>query len=520
VRDLPEGWGETSLDTLVDILDSARIPLNATEREARIKGKRPDELFPYYGATGRVGDIDDFLFNEPLILLGEDGVPFLDPARHKAYQVDGKCWVNNHAHVLRAIEDVVDFRYLTAFLNAFDYTGYVTGSTRLKLTQAAMRSIPVRLAPRAEQTRIANKLDVLLSRVDSCRERLDHVPGILKRFRQAVLAAAMGGDLTREWREERGRTRDWIESRIEEIAAVGTGSTPLRSNTSFYSKTGTPWITSAATGLPFVTQADEFVTDAAIAAHRLKRYPIGTLLIAMYGEGKTRGQVTELRIEATINQACAAIAVDESKATRAFVKLTLESNYLEMRELAEGGNQPNLNLTKIKEFPLSLPPLDEQRAIAERVEVLGSWGRSVETRTRAAQRIIERLTPATLAKAFRGELVPQGPDDKPASELLARIRNRPESPGKTDNPKRDGTRAPRTQAKTETTMLTRKDVTPTHLTSILKERGALTAEALWTASQLDVDDFYDQLKAEEALGLLRENRGDTPSAPRLLEPAA
>ncbi|WP_408890771.1 restriction endonuclease subunit S [Myxococcus faecalis] len=426
--------------------------------------------------------------------------------------------------IVRPGADSVRPKWLIHFLNAPPIRQLIelqsSGTTRRRISRGNLAQLELPVPPLSEQKRIADRLDALLARVDACHERLDHVPSILKRFRQAVLAAATSGELTREWREERGCTRDWLESRIEEIAAVGTGSTPLRSNTSFYSNTGTPWITSAATGLPFVTQAEEFVTDAAIAAHRLKKYPVGTLLVAMYGEGKTRGQVTELRIEATINQACAAIVVNESKATRAFVKLALESNYLEMRELAEGGNQPNLNLTKIKEFPLSLPPLDEQRVIAERVEAIGSWIRSVEARVRAAQLSIERLRPATLAMAFRGELVPQDPDDEPASELLARIRNRPESPGKTSKPKRDGTRALRTKTKAEINMLTRKDVTPTHLTTILKERGALTAEALWTASQLEIDDFYDQLKDEEARGLLRENRGDTVSALRLLEPAA
>ena len=90
----------------------------------------------------------------------------------------------------------------------------------------------------------------------------------------------------------------------------------------------------------------------------------------------------------------------------------------------------------------------------------------------------------------------------------------------TSEPNRGGSHAPRTKAKVQTEMLTRKDVMPTHLTTILKERGALSADALWTASQLEIDDFYDQLKDEEAQGLLRENRGDSPTAPRLLEAAA
>lgn len=219
MSELPPGWTEAPLEALVDILDAYRVPLNATEREKRIEGKPAHALFPYYGATGQVGEIDDFIFDEPLLLLGEDGVPFFDRLRHKAYLVQGKCWVNNHAHVLRAVDGAADRRYLAGYLNVFDYNGFVTGSTRLKLTQAAMRSIPVSVAPLPEQKRIADKLDALLARVEACRKRLDRVPGILKRFRQSVLAAATSGELTREWREERGLDGKWPVVELESVAS-------------------------------------------------------------------------------------------------------------------------------------------------------------------------------------------------------------------------------------------------------------------------------------------------------------
>ena len=141
----------------------------------------------------------------------------------------------------------------------------------------------------------------------------------------------------------------------------------------------------------------------------------------MYGEGKTRGQVAELDIAATINQACAAVVVDEAKMLRTFVKLALQANYLQMRVLAEGGNQPNLNLSKVKSFPLPAPSMEEQAEIIRRVETLFAFADRLEARLKAAQTATERLTPSLLAKAFRGELVPQDPNDEPASELLKRL---------------------------------------------------------------------------------------------------
>jgi type I restriction enzyme S subunit len=98
----PRGWVSAELGDLVEVLDRFRVPVNAEERAGR-QGK-----IPYYGATGQVGWIDNFLFDEELVLLGEDGAPFLDPQKPKAYTIRGKSWVNNHAHVLRGRRGVLN----------------------------------------------------------------------------------------------------------------------------------------------------------------------------------------------------------------------------------------------------------------------------------------------------------------------------------------------------------------------------------------------------------------------------
>lgn len=143
--------------------------------------------------------------------------------------------------------------------------------------------------------------------------------------------------------------------------------------------------------------------------------------MAMYGEGKTRGQVTEISISATINQACAAITINDDSAIVSFIKLCLDSNYAKTRMLAEGGNQPNLNLSKVRGIEISLPEDKEQSEIVRRVESLFTLADTVEKLYQDAKQRIDRLTQSILAKAFRGELVPQDPNDEPASELLKRI---------------------------------------------------------------------------------------------------
>ena len=132
--DLPGGWSVTSLSELAVCLDYRRVPINGTERKARIAGKPQEVLFPYYGATQQQGWIDEYLFDGEFVLLGEDGVPFHDPLRAKAYLITGRSWVNNHAHVFQSI--LTSPHFLVHYLNVFDYAGRVVGATRAKLNQA------------------------------------------------------------------------------------------------------------------------------------------------------------------------------------------------------------------------------------------------------------------------------------------------------------------------------------------------------------------------------------------------
>lgn len=180
------------LADVVENLDRLRVPVSASER-----ANRPGHI-PYYGATGQVGTIDDCLFDEDLILLGEDGVMFFDPDKTKAYAISGPSWVNNHAHVLRARTELVDDRYLLHFLNAFDYHGYANGTTRLKLTQAAMNRIPLSLPSISVQREVASFIDESLSRLDRAVEILGRAEKLVSANRASLLLAALSGDLSKE----------------------------------------------------------------------------------------------------------------------------------------------------------------------------------------------------------------------------------------------------------------------------------------------------------------------------------
>ncbi|PTM57546.1 restriction endonuclease subunit S [Desmospora activa] len=195
--DVPENWVWVRLlNGVVSCLDKFRKPVNARERELR-KGD-----IPYYGATGQVGWIDDYLTNEELVLVGEDGAPFLDPIKPKAYRIEGKAWVNNHAHILKSSFGSVGNRFLTYYLNQFNYNGFVTGTTRLKLTQAKLKQIPFPLPPLPEQKRIVNRVESLLGKIDEAKQLIKEAQESFEQRRAAILARAFCGELTRTWREQ------------------------------------------------------------------------------------------------------------------------------------------------------------------------------------------------------------------------------------------------------------------------------------------------------------------------------
>ena len=142
--------------------------------------------------------------------------------------------------------------------------------------------------------------------------------------------------------------------------------------------------------------------------------------MAMYGEGKTRGQVSELCFDSATNQACAAIVPIDDQ-TKDFVKAYLKSNYYHIRTLAEGGNQPNLNLSKISQYIIPIPPIKEQSRIVAAIE---QWFVLIDILENAKDELqisIAQAKSKILDLAIHGKLVPQDPSDEPATELLKRI---------------------------------------------------------------------------------------------------
>ena len=176
---------------LFECCDGRRIPLNAEERSTR-RGE-----VPYWGANSIVDFVDEALFDEELVLLGEDGAPFQDRDQPKAFRINGPVWPNNHIHVLRPLADT-HARFMAYAMNHIDYSPYIDGSTRDKLTQSAMSDIKLPCPPSHEQTRIANFLDEQTARIDALIAEKERLDALLGEYRGSLISAAVTGqvDLT------------------------------------------------------------------------------------------------------------------------------------------------------------------------------------------------------------------------------------------------------------------------------------------------------------------------------------
>ena len=221
--------------------------------------------------------------------------------------------------------------------------------------------------------------------------------------------------------------KGWVGTSVGELATVGTGATPKRGLDRYWNEGDIAWVTSGAVNGGRVSHASEYVTSKALEETNLKLYPPGTLLVAMYGEGKTRGKCAELEITACTNQALAAIQLpDNYPQLRSMLKAFLQRNYDETRLVASGGVQPNLNLNMVRAIRVPLPPLNEQKRIVAKIDALTEKSGEARQALDEVPALLDKLRQSILAAAFRGDLTKkwreQNPKVEPASVLLDRIR--------------------------------------------------------------------------------------------------
>ena len=214
--DIPDNWKFVRFGELMINRDSERIPVSVADRRKKKK------IYDYYGASGVIDSIDDYLFDEELLLIGEDGANLLARTRPIAFIAKGKYWVNNHAHVLDICCDV-DLEYICYYINSISLQPYVTGMAQPKMNQENMNAIWIPLSPVAEQKRIVKKIEQAFSILDTIDELQAQYADNLTALKSKLIDAAIQGKLTEQLPEDGTAEEDLkeIEEKKMEIESSG-----------------------------------------------------------------------------------------------------------------------------------------------------------------------------------------------------------------------------------------------------------------------------------------------------------
>ncbi|WP_158620464.1 MULTISPECIES: restriction endonuclease subunit S [Corallococcus] len=364
-----------------------------------------------------------------------------------APRLDQKCITVVDIAIVRPGPSSVKPKWLMHFLNAPSVREAIdlqaAGTTRRRISRGNLSRLELPVPPLSEQERIADKLDALRSRVDACRDRLDRIPAILKRFRQSILVAATSGDLTKEWRKARGLDNSCFEQQSP-LGGVCTESFyGPRFGKSEYTSDGVPTIRTTDMTRDGRIEITSSTPRVRIPDDKLSQFIVqrGDLLVTRTG---SIGVMAVFDDEYLAIPSAYLIRFRFSPVVRPrFVFFCLMAPYgqEQLGLSATAITQPNVNAEAIKRIAIPLPSLEEQDELIRQTERLLAFADRVEARLAAAQRAMDRIVPAMLEKAFRGELVPQGLNDESASDFLARLksqaptiahvtlRRRPKTPG-------------------------------------------------------------------------------------------
>lgn len=387
-------WKINKLEKICEILDNKRVPISQKDR---ISG-----IYPYYGASGIVDYIDKYIFDEELVLIGEDGAKW-DAFENSAFIASGKYWVNNHAHILKPNNEILINKFLVYFLNYSNLEKYITGATVKKLNQQKLKQIEIPLPPLKEQERIVGILDESFAKIDESIKILEQDLLNLDELMQSALQKAFN-PLKDNVKENYKLPQSWEWKNLGEIANTSSGGTPSRNKKEYWENGNIKWLKSGELNDGYIDFIEENITEEAIKNSSAKIFQKGTLLIAMYGA--TAGKLGILNLDSTTNQAiCAFLHKDKNiKFLEKFLFYFLFFLRDKIIKDSFGGAQPNINQTYIKNLQIPLPPIKEQEQIASHLDELSSHVKNLKQNYQAQIKNLQELKNSLLDKAFKGNL--------------------------------------------------------------------------------------------------------------------
>ncbi|HBO6863564.1 TPA: hypothetical protein L4935_000538 [Pseudomonas aeruginosa] len=460
MSELPAGWARAALGDLADFTNGKAFKkeewLEAGKPIIRIQNlNNPEASFNYA----------DDSHDEKYLVRNGDLLVSWSASLGVYYWAGQDAWLNQHifrVHSLRGCDK--GFLKYALQVSIDDFYAKAHGMGMVHITKGNFESHQIALPPIGEQTRIAQKLDELLAQIDTLKARIDAIPALLKRFRQSVLAAAVSGRLTEDWRSSgasidnghvlhhqikeahaaegghaRGNASDPTEEAHDlspddlpktwDIAELRDICVPGRPITYGILKPG-PELDE---GIPYIRVADfpgnklnmaniKKTSPEIDEQFRRARLMEGDLLLSIRGSVGRLIKIPANLDGANITQDTARLSISPLVSTEfVYWALLADSTQRRMKNATRGVAVRGINIGDVRALQIPLPPRDEQTEIVRRVEQLFAFADQLEAKVATAQARIDRLAPSILAKAFRGELVPQDPNDEPASLLLERI---------------------------------------------------------------------------------------------------
>ena len=300
----------------------------------------------------------------------------------------------------------INTRFLVYGINCTFFRNQVQentqGITRARTSIGKLKEYAFPLPPLPEQHRIVERIESLFEKLDRAKELAQNALDRFEIRKAAILHKAFTGELTAKWREENGvGLEGWEETCLGKICKISSGGTPSRTKSEYY-KGNIPWVKTGEIDWNIIWDTEEHITDEAMENSSAKKFPSGTVLVAMYGQGLTRGRASILGIEATTNQAVCAL-LPSHKISNRYLYYYFACNYWSLREKAVGGNQPNFSGKMVAGFSIHLPSFIEQQEI---VRILDSLFEKEQRAKELADVVvkIDLMKKAILARAFRGEL--------------------------------------------------------------------------------------------------------------------
>lgn len=405
-NNLPKGWVIISLEELCNMIYGKGL----------LTKYLTETGYPVYGANGVIGKYNKYLYEDSQVIISCRGAA--SGAIHKTVS---KSFITSNSIVLQLNSKEINLDYFKYSLLSVDRNRIVTGSAQPQITIENLNSLNIPISPLPEQNRIVSKLGSLMEKIEKNKQRLEKIPTLLKRFRQSVLSAAVNGILTSEWRENNSIVQGWDSKNIGEL--IESSFYGPRFSKDDYVKDGIPTL-----------RTTDFNSKGQIELNEPPRIRLTQSQIEKYKVLKDDILITRTGSIGTLAIFKGDyIAIPSAYLIRFRIKKTVFADFLFYYFLSPYGQellginstsvtQANVNAEKIKEIKIDVPSIGEQQEIVRRVEQLFSFADKIESRYNKAKAMLDKLPQSILAKAFRGELVPQDENDEPASVLLERIK--------------------------------------------------------------------------------------------------